>query len=51
MNLQAMLSVQRLMKSVFALGIACTVWAAFAYLRAYWTAGRTSTQDAGIQQG
>jgi hypothetical protein len=47
MNLQTMLSVQRLMKSVFALGIACTVWAAIAYARTYWTAGRAEEQDAG----
>jgi hypothetical protein len=47
MNLQAMLSVQRLMKPVFALGIACSVWAAVAYARAYWTAGRAEGPGAG----
>jgi hypothetical protein len=47
MNLQAMLSVQRLMKPVFALGIACSVWATVAYARAYWTAGRAEGPDAG----
>jgi hypothetical protein len=46
MNIGAMLSVQRLMRSVFALGIICTVWAMVAYARAYWTAGRAPAPEA-----